>query len=142
MGKTTLEFEFEFDFHLLGVSCHLSDYRLAWIINQALGIDLERKEDIDLMLGKNKEEHGLFSFYQYDNEENYTTINLISNRCEKGNYCGELKQLDYFLQLWLPESEEEDYINDIISKLKTSHHINAVIDIDVESLKSKNNFIL
>jgi len=142
MGKMTLDFEFEFDFHLLGVSCHQSDYRLAWIINQALEIDLERKDDIDLMLGKNKEEHGLFSFYQFDNEENYTTINLISNRCEKGNYCGELKQLDYFLQLWLPESEEDDDINSIITKLKNSSHINTVIDIDVESLKSKNNFIL
>jgi len=142
MGKMTLDFEFEFDFYLLGISCHQSDYRLAWIINQALEIDLERKEDIDLMLGKNKEEHGLFSFYHYDNEENYTTINLISNRCEKGNYCGELKQLDYFLQLWLPESEEEDGTKSIISKLRTSPHINAVIDIDVESLKSKNNFIL
>jgi len=140
MAKLTLDFEFEFDFLLLGISCHLSDYRLAWIINQTLEIDLERKEDIDLLLGKNKEENGLFSYYQYDNEENYTTINLISNRCEKGNFCGELKQLDYFVQMWLPEADE-DNIKTIAKKLKSSPHIIAAIDIDIETLKSKNNFI-
>ena len=141
MAKSTLDIEFEFDFHLLGVSCHLPDYRLAWIINNTLGIDLERKEDLDLMLGRKKEENAMFSFFQYDNIENYTTINLISNRCEKGHFCGELKQLDYFLQLWLPESDEDD-LSTVMNKLKKSSQINAVIDIDIEALKSKNNFIL
>jgi hypothetical protein len=141
VAKVTLEFDFEFDFQLLGISCHLPDYRLAWIINQTLGIDLDRKEDLELLLGKNKEENGLFSFYQYDNDESYTTINVISNRCDKGFFCGELKQLDYFIQLWLPESDEED-TSSIIKKLKKSHHVIAAIDLDVETLKSKNNFIL
>jgi hypothetical protein len=141
MTTRTLDFEFEFDFHLLGISCHLPEYRLAWIINQTLGIDLERKDDVDLMLGKRKEENGLFSFYQYDNEESYTTINLLSNRCEKGNYCPELKQLDYFLQLWLPESDE-DNVKTITKKLKNSPHIITAIDIEIQDLKSKNNFIL
>ncbi|MFT6746980.1 MAG: hypothetical protein ACJAZ2_001325 [Glaciecola sp.] len=141
MAKLTLEIEFEFDFHLLGISCHLPDYRLAWIINNKLGIDLERKEDLDLFLGRKKEENGMFSFFQYDNIENYTTINLIANRSEKGYFCGELKQLDYFIQLWLPESDRDELAT-ISNKLKKSPQVNAVIDIEVETLKSKNNFIL
>lgn len=140
MAKLTLDFEFEFDFQLLGISCHQSDYRLAWIINDLLGIDLERQDDIDLILGKHKDENGLFSYYHYDNEENYTTINLISNRSEKGSFCGELKQLDFFLQLWLPDSDDEN-INIFSKKLKASPHILAAIEIDVDTLKSKHNFI-
>jgi hypothetical protein len=140
MAKLTLDFEFEYDFHLLGLSCHLSDYRIAWIINQALSIDLERKNDIELIMGKNKEEVGFFSLYQYDNPEQYITINLISNRCTKGSFCNELKEIDYFVQLWLPDSGVHE-LSEIHQSLKHSSYVNAAIALQVESLKSRNNFI-
>lgn len=139
MAKLKLDFEYEIDFFLLGLSCHLPDYRLAYILNKELKIDLVRQQDLDLKTSKSKDK-GFYSYYQYDNEELYTTIGLIANRSEVGYYVPELKQMDYFLQLWLPNFEEEE-LNDVMLKLKKSQQILACINIDVESLKSKNNFL-
>lgn len=139
MGKFKLEFEYDIDFFLLGLSCHLPDYRLAHILNNELKIDLTRIKDLDFKANKKKEK-AYFSFYQYDNEELFTTINLISNRCESGYFTPELKQWDYFLQLWLPNSEEED-LQKVMNSLKKNSQIITCIDIDVENLKAKNNFL-
>ncbi len=139
MAKLKLDFEIEIDFFLLGISCHLPSYRFAHILNDLIGIDLERKEDLDLKLSK-KNDKGYFTFYQYDNEESYTTIHLIGNRCEKGHFASELKQMDYFLQLWLPNSEEEE-LRIIKEKITTCPQVIACMDVDANGLKSKNNFL-
>lgn len=139
MGKLKLEFEYEIDFFLVGISCHLPDYRLAYLLNKTLKIDLIRQKDLDLKINKATNK-GYFSFYQYDNEELFTTVNLISNRCELGYFASELKQLDYFLQLWLPNSEEEE-LQEVLKKIKKTPQIITCIDIDAENLKAKNNFI-
>lgn len=139
MVKLKLDFEYEIDFFLIGISCHLPDYRLAYILNQALKIDLIREKDLDLKMNKSNDK-GFFSFYRYDNEELFTTINLISNRCELGYFASELKQLDYFLQLWLPNSEEEE-LQEVIKTIKKNPQIIACIEIETEKLKAKDNFI-
>lgn len=139
MVKLKLDFEYEIDFFLIGISCHLPDYRLAYILNQTLKIDLIREKDLDLKMNKSKAK-GYFSFYRYDNEELFTTVNLISNRCELGYFASELKQLDYFLQLWLPNSEEEE-LKEVIKKIKKTPQIIACIEIETENLKAKDNFI-
>ena len=137
MGKLKLELNYDFDFHLLGISCHQPNYRLAWIINKMLAVDLQRKDDLDLILNK-KGEQGFFSFFTFDDSDNFTAVNLISNRSEKGFFVPEHKQLDYFLQLWLPENEN---IQDLHQKIKKNEHILACITIDVDELKSKHNFL-
>lgn len=139
MKKLKLDFEFEIDFFLLGLSCHIPDYRLAWLLNKTLDIDLERKEDIDLKLNR-KNDEGFFSYFQHDDQESFTTINLISNRCEKGYFANEVKQLDFFLQLWLPNSEEDELIS-LKKKIKTCPQIITCVNLNPEELKSKNNFL-
>ena len=82
MNKLVLDFEYDFDFTLFGVSSHVANYRLAWGINKLLDIDLERMDDVDLSFGKEKKRS--FSFYRFDDEESYTTIHLVSNRSTNG----------------------------------------------------------
>ena len=36
MKKKHLQFEIELDFSLVGISCHLKDYRFVWLLNKAL----------------------------------------------------------------------------------------------------------
>ena len=44
--KLTLEIENEFDFSLLGISCHAKDYRISWALNNSLNIKLKKEDDI------------------------------------------------------------------------------------------------
>lgn len=138
MAKLKLEFDYEIDFFLLGISCHLPDYRTAFVINKALHLDLERQEDMDLRRGRNNEKH-YFSFFQHDDPENYLTVNLINNRSEKGFFVPEHKQMDYFLQLWLPNNEE-DILIEMQKKIQAQSNILACVSFDADALKSKNNF--
>ncbi len=136
MAKIKLELDFEIDFYLIGISCHLPNYRLAWILNQQFNIDLMRQDDLDLTF--KKKEKGFFSFYRFDDVENFFTLNIISNRSEKGFFVQEYKQWDYFIQLWLPENETAENFH---FKLKKNEHILASMLIDTNELKSKYNFL-
>lgn len=60
--KHFLENDFEFEFQLIGISCHEKDYRICWALNQALGVELTKTEtDLELVLKKRKKNFFLFS---------------------------------------------------------------------------------
>ena len=137
MNKLVLDFEYDFDFTLFGISSHVANYRLAWGVNKFLDIDLERMDDVDLSFGKEKKRN--FSFHRFDDEESYTTIHLVSNRSSNGYLIPELKQMDYFLQYWGPMSAEElTAMNDNIRKISS---VLTAVQVDPMDLKSRNNLL-
>lgn len=137
MSKLLLELEYDFDFTLYGVSSHVANYRLAWGLNQLFDLDLERVDDIDLSFGSSKK--GDFSLYKFEDEESYSTLHLMSNRCSLGYLIPELKQMDYFIQYWGPMSNME--LDQFKNELRNSPSVLAVIDIDTMALKSRNNLL-
>ena len=138
MAKIKLDFDYEIDFFLLGFSCHLPDYRTAFILNKLLRVDFERQKDIDLQRSK-KTKKQFYPFFQFDDPENYATLHLIGNRSSSGFFVPEMKQMDYFLQLWLPNQETE-LLEEVLQKLQEESSILACLKIDPEQLKSKHNF--
>ena len=53
--KYTLLEEYDYDFTLIGISCHAKDYRICWSINQRFGYDFEKQEhDLEMLNGKYK----------------------------------------------------------------------------------------
>jgi len=137
MGKLTLEFEYDFDFLLIGISCHAPDYRLSWSLNKHFDINLERLKDIDLQLDKKTQ--GFFSFYSCDDEESHTTINVISNRCSSGYLVPEMKQMDYFVQYWGPFSGEE--FNNFNQQIRGLSVVLTSLVVDPLELKSRHNLL-
>ena len=137
MSKLVLEFEYDFDFALFGVSSHVANYRLAWGMNQLFEIDLERVDNIDLSFGLKK--NGEFSLYRFEDQESYTTIHILSNRCSIGYLIPELKQIDYFVQYWGPMSDNE--LSGFKYKLSDIPSVLASMEIDPMGLKSRNNLL-
>lgn len=137
MSKLVLELEYDFDFILIGVSSHVSNYRLAWGMNKLFDIGLERIDDVDLSFGPQKK--GVFSLYKSEDKENYTTFHLLSNRCSLGYLIPELKQIDYFIQYWGPMSTTE--LEQFKNELRKAPSVLAIVDIDPMQLKSRNNLL-
>ena len=137
MGKLTLDLEYDFDFSLIGISCHAPDYRLSWALNKHFDIDLERLKDIDLQLDKTTK--GFFSFYSFDDEESHTAINLISNRSSAGYLIPEMKQMDYFIQYWGPFSDIE--FVDFNQQIRGLPVVLTSLIVDPIELKSKHNLL-
>ncbi|SHG86026.1 IPExxxVDY family protein [Winogradskyella jejuensis] len=141
---------------LIAIHCRLEDYRLAYMINKFLAINLERKEkDLDLNYTSSS-----YPVYEWYNAANDITWNLIANICRKEeesvtssgvlfnddkqitktyNLIPELKQVDFFIKI----SNDTRQVNEklIISKLQSIPHIITSYTVDLSKVKSKEHLI-
>ena len=136
--KYILEDEYEFDFLLLGISCHEKDYRLCWALNQALSLHL-KKGDADLeIFFKKKNKRSLHSLYVFINEDTRNEFYLLKNRSDSGFIIPEQPHADYLLMI--KEKYTLDF-NSILLKIRSVPFILMAFEIHVEQLKSKENLI-
>lgn len=136
MKKKThrLSFKSEHDYILIGISSHENDYRVCWAINNDLGTNFVKTENLKIFNQKLSASQE-FSLYIYENEDSLNRFHLVANRCENGYYIPELKNIDFFLQIF--GDTADDYINELIKRIKGLDIITGVFLIDPEILRSK-----
>ncbi|MFP5471122.1 MAG: IPExxxVDY family protein [Bacteroidia bacterium] len=123
-----------FDFEVVGICCPLKDYKLSWLLNKMLGINLVQKTtDVELRSKQGQSSHSVFTCR---NDDEFVGFSLIKNRAE-ALLIPELPNADYFLKL-----EGEINLEQLIKKLNTMDDILAVFSVDVTNLKSKEHFII
>ena len=146
----------ESSYTLIGLHCTLEDYRIAYLLNRYLGINLLRKP-LDLDFNNSMSSYSVF---EWKDNKHLTTWNLFSNICKrevdlKRNYGSlfeiqdpviktynlipEYKQVNYFLKIEneYTDSREKYFVNRI---LRIPQIVTAYC-IDANQLKSKNNLI-
>jgi len=137
MAKFTLDFELDYNFTLIGISSHLQDYRLCWLINQALSWDFIKqdyhqiiREDIELE----------FARFDHGEDSENAVFTILSNRCEHGFLIPEKQGFDYFL---IVEGHISQRIHEhIVQSIGNIPNINVVQELIPEDLRSKQNLIL
>ena len=83
MKKSKLVIDYEFDFELLGIISSAKGYKLAWELNQALGIQLVKQPD--LVVGFKNNEEKSFSFYAHrDTVQSFETVQ--KQACRTGRW--------------------------------------------------------
>ena len=149
----------EIDYNLIAIHTSLEDYRLAYFLNQRLGINLSKSaNEIQISV---KEGETNFSRFSYTVKETNIRWNLIQNNSEV-IYSQNGEKLNLFFNVpmqmakkvfLLPEFKKVDYFlkienNDEISSttetqllINTIENISTVYIIDVNQIKSKNNLI-
>lgn len=140
MKKTKLFVEPEFEFELLGFVAPLKDYKMAWVINDSLGINLVKAKDFQLEFINQPQ----LKISQFILEKEYGYIQLLKNKAytDGGNalyLIPELKIMDYFLLL--QDLTLQLNINAYIERLSTNLFIQNVVKLDVSKIKSKENFL-
>ena len=99
MAKNKLVIEYEYNFDLYGIISISRDYKLAWLINQALGIHLVKEKDIKINFLNNEEL--VISNYLYNTE--HTQFRLLKNKSEASKsdslryLIPELNRFDYLI---------------------------------------------
>ena len=136
MSKLILSLDEDYDFNLIGISCHAKDYRLCWELNQALGIELVRVDDYEIT---KKKEVSNYAFYEFLDNINYLDFYLIANKGSKGNLIPEHKTTDFFLMLKGHSSDGQ--LTDFTIKINELSLVLAAFKVDPESLKSKQNLL-
>ena len=143
-------------YSLLAIHCTIEDYRVAYLLNRELQINLQRKsQDLDF-----KYTASSYSIYEWQDENQQTTWNLVSNVCKKEeealvssgslfeepnkvlrthNLIPERKKVNFFLKI----DNDGGFINEkqIIQGIQNIPQIATVYSIDVSELKSKDNLI-
>jgi len=140
MKKSTLQITPQYEFDLLGLVAPLKDYKMAWLINRVMGINLVKVDDVrmeflkqpDLLISQYilRKEHG---FIQLLRNRSYVNQGLV------GYLIPELKYVDYFLIL--QDYTLETDINSYIENLSASNLIQNVMRLDISKLKSKENLL-
>ncbi len=144
-------------FTLIGIHCTIEDYRLAYLINKSLEINLNRKpKDID-----NCNLHTTYSIFEWEDQTQLVTWNLVSNSCkvkssqeatasnslfnsEQTNtktyhLVPEYKKVNYLLKIESELNENKKKL--ILSKILNISQVVTAYAIDTELLKSKDNLI-
>lgn len=138
MTKFQLDVEYDYDFDLIGISCHAPDYRLCWSLNQKLGLKLAKKEnDLDNK-PKKQTESSVHSLYEYFSDEDRVEYRLFENKSGNSIIVPEHKQVDYLLLLKNNYTVE---IEQMINAIKTIELVLTAFRIEVKTLKSKENLI-
>ena len=138
MKKSKLLIDYEFDFGLWGVTTTARGYKLAWEINQHLGVRLVKQPD--LVVGFRNQEEKSFSFYAYETPLN--RLKLFKNRPadpDSGKYflIPEFPHFDFII---LAAMEEHD-AQTLVQMIRSVPSVELVASIPLEGLKSKSNFI-
>jgi len=122
------------EFRLVGISCHQKDYRAAWAVGQALGIEFMR-EDSDWQMALNKKPPfviGNFAYFRVETENQ--CFSLIANLNENGALLPELHSYDYLLLIWGPQDAEANV--ELIEAIKSHSLIQFCSFFDPEQLKN------
>ncbi|WP_375583701.1 IPExxxVDY family protein [Cyclobacterium xiamenense] len=140
MKKSKLHVENSFDFDLLGLIAPLKDYKMAWLINQSLGINLKKTADYQMEFLRQPD----LIISQFILEKEHGYIQLLRNKSYPvGGHARylvpELRSMDYFL-LCQDFTFEVD-LNMYIDGLSGVRGIQSIVKIDINKLKSKENLL-
>ncbi len=136
--KHTLTFEQSFNFDMIGICSHHSDYRLAWSINDSLSIKLCKCEEDYCITNRKGEIVSSHSMYEFHDEENRFDYFLIKNK-EPGKYLiPEKPTIDYFL--FLCDNFAVD-IDELVVELKKVSSVLGVYPFDPEEIASAETLV-
>jgi hypothetical protein len=138
MKKSKLVIDYEYNFELIGIATAARGYKLAWEINQRLGIGLAKQAD--LIVGFKNSEEKPFPFYAYETSLN--RLKLFKNKPSEGDsgkyfLIPEFPHFDFIILADMEEHTHQQLI-DLIRSIPT---IQLATSIPLEGLKSKSNFI-
>ena len=142
------------DYELIAVHSSLDDYKLAYMLNKELGVQLSKNlAYVEIAIPEGK---SAFSNYIFDDEKNDIVWTLIENKTTIINSNKQttslFEQVDITVFL-LPEFKKADYLikienidygfdsESIIEKIQEIKNVTTAYTIDITNLKSKNNLI-
>ncbi|NVK51896.1 MAG: IPExxxVDY family protein [Flavobacteriaceae bacterium] len=141
------------NYTLIGIHAVLEEFKLAYVLNETLNTKFVRADyNLDF---ENKNNNASFSIYEFRNKKFSHDWFLISNTYIdetvnepqgfftsnqiKTYLISEKKNIDYFLKL--EGGFQEQYVLEIIEKIKSVHQVITAYLVDHHTLKSKDFLI-
>lgn len=130
--NTKIDYEIKEKIKIIGIVTPEKDYKLSWLINNLLDIQLKRSDiEIANQLIKSNENKSISSFligYSYIDEVKYLKFFLFKNKNENNIILKNLKNFDYFFIVYGIFSDE--YTVEVVNKIKNLKPIIASYLLD------------
>jgi hypothetical protein len=138
--KHVITVDQDFDFTLIGICTHLSDYRLAWSLNENLGLKLSKSQEGYASLNKKKDAEDFFySMYEFKDVENEIEYFLLKNKSNGKFVVPEKPSMDFFL--FIIDNQQLD-TDEIVEKMRTIESVLGCYVFDPEEINSVQNIRL
>lgn len=118
---------------LAGISCHLRDYRLSYLLNEHLEFRLVRLDDLPY-LPPGVKEPVLFSLYRWRDDDQYNTYFLIANRSQDILLAPQVKEADFLMLIAGPFKKKQQ--DDLMSRLKKVPNILTAFPVPFSTVKN------
>jgi hypothetical protein len=137
MKRNRLVVEYTYSFALIGITSSVKFYKLAWLLNNAMHIDLAKEQDFDLE-GKNRSH--TYECYSYPSDEPVLVLYKNKSVSTDSEYLlPEKSHFDYILKI--PAESQSFSVKEITEVLRDLDRIEYIGALDVDTLKSRDNFL-
>lgn len=125
------------DVTVIGISCHVPDYRLCWALNKALGLELERRREDIVERAHGKELH--YPVFQQSGQEGIIAWALVCNTCGKRRLVPDQKEADLFLVIDQETAERED---DLLPRVRAAEFVLLAFPLEIASMRNGHKLLL
>ncbi len=138
MKVKKIKYNAEYNFILIGLSSYEDDYKLSWLLEKIFKSEFIRQKDVDIQDNRFNEFQKFVSYLCSPTNLSYS-IRLIVNKTNVGFIIEELKNIDYFLQIF--DNDNNEFIDKIILDLKAIKSISAIFQLDLLKIKNKEKLL-
>jgi hypothetical protein len=125
------------DVTVIGISCHVPDYRLCWSLNKALGLELERRREDIVERARGQDLH--YPVFQQNGPEGIIAWALVCNTCGKRRLLPDQKEADLFLVVDQETAEREE---DLLPRLRAAEFVLLAYPIEMAGLRNGHKLLL
>ncbi len=136
--KHIFRLEVDLSFDMIGVLSHHTDYRLAWGINSAMRIGLEKKDEPFVVSGKKGDAIYSCSYYHFHDVTNRSDYFLLKNKANGKLLVPEKPTIDFFLFLC---DNHHMVVEELLTQLRDIPSILAAYSYDPKGIESAKNLI-
>ena len=136
--KHTIEFETDYDYEMIGICSHHSDYRIVWEINDQLEFQLFKNTELFKIWNTKGELQSEHPYYLFNDIENYTSFFFITNKQNNEFLIPEKKQIDYFIFIL---NNQIYPLQQTIDKLKNLNTIIAAYSFEPVEINSTKHLV-
>jgi len=140
MKKARLLVKHTYDFELLGLVSTVKDYKMAWLINRDLQLDLRKVADLELEFVATPN----LKISQYFLSLPHGFVQLLKNKAlnpinQVSYLIPELESMDYFLLV--QDETLQISIDTFVDSLAKNQLVQEITKLDIKKLKSKENLL-
>lgn len=111
---------------LVAIASHEPDYRISWLVNSALNIQLRKVPD-HVIMHPGTQTSLFFSCFTFSDPDQYLEYHLVGNHSESGYLLSKYKNIDYFLHI--SGETGDDFYKNLIVLLRNTQGVIAAFEL-------------